>query len=202
MSTAETEIEGESLTHRILWQCCILQMEIARNQPKGAMYFHLTAMLTAYLTYEAYLNYVGERVAPSEWANEKEFFNKDPYKGIEGKLKKIAEVCGITNINKGVRPYQTITTLGDLRDCVVHGKPDKFKVKSEHPRDIEQSLHGHDQLTQLVSPEKSERAIHDIEEFVEFLHQQARKHVHDIWFGDKALSGLLGVVPQLRFGQV
>ncbi len=53
------------------------------------MYFDLSAMLMAYLTYEAYLNFLGTRVTPSDWENEREFFRKAPYKGTEGKLKRM-----------------------------------------------------------------------------------------------------------------
>ena len=51
------------------------------------MYFHISAMLLAYLTYEAYINFLGDRFASETWRDEKEFFSKKPYQGLEGKLK-------------------------------------------------------------------------------------------------------------------
>lgn len=69
MRTAITKTEGENITHRVLWQCCLRQLEIARKTERGRKYFDLTAMLMAYFAYEAYLNFVGSRVAPADWAN-------------------------------------------------------------------------------------------------------------------------------------
>ena len=46
----------------------------------------MSSMLLAYLTYEAYINFLGDRFASDVWKNEKAFFAKKPYYGLEGKL--------------------------------------------------------------------------------------------------------------------
>lgn len=193
MVLVETRIQGETFTHKILWECCVRQMETARRRKKGTMYFHITAMLMAYLTYEAYLNFLGDRFAHGIWRNEREFFSKGPYKGIEGKLKKIMEHCPITAVKKGQRPYQTIKQLKELRDFLSHCKPDKYTKTIIHHRDNEPPLFGkYDKMEHLVSNEKAEIAVKDVREFIEFLHKQAAQHTKDTWFGKEALEGIRG----------
>ena len=65
--------------HRLLWECCLRQSEvaeIARKDKSGPLYFELSAMLMAYFTYEAYLNFLGERVAPEAWKDERTYFTE------------------------------------------------------------------------------------------------------------------------------
>lgn len=193
MTLAETNIYGETFTHKVLWECCLRQMATAKRRKKGQMYFHITAMLMAYLTYEAYINFLGDRFASDVWEKEGDFFSKGTYKGIEGKLRKIQEKCPLTGINMGQRPYQTIKKLKELRDYLSHCKPDKYTKKIVHARDKEPPLFGkYDKLETLVSKEQAEIAIADVKEFIEFLHKQAAKHTKDIWFGEKALTGIRG----------
>lgn len=147
----------------------------------------------AYLTYEAYINFLGDRFAPDIWKNEREFFSRGTYHGIEGKLKKIQERCPLTGIVKGKRPYRTIKKLKNLRDFLSHCKPDKYMKTIIHSRDNEPPLFGkYDKLGTLVSEEEAEIAVADVKEFVEFLHKQAAKHTKDIWFGEEALTGIRG----------
>jgi hypothetical protein len=85
MKKAETTINGELYTHKLLWKCCIQQVEAADEALKNSdssFYFELSAMLLAYLTFESYVNFLGDRLAPEIWKSEKDFFNKPPYKGI------------------------------------------------------------------------------------------------------------------------
>lgn len=191
MTIVRTKIKGELFTHRVLWECCQRQLEAAetaRMNKTGPLYFELAAMLMAYLTYEAYINFLGDRLAPEIWKDERNYFNTDPYRGIEGKLKKIAEICNIKDIQKGERPYQTIIELNTLRNYLAHAKPDKYEKVIEHSRENEPTLF-HPELDQLVTPEKAKLAIDDVQAFVEYLHAEASSHVDDIWFGDEALEG-------------
>ena len=192
MSVAVTTIEGENITHRVLWQCCLRQMDVARKTEKGRKYFDLTTMLMAYLAYEAYLNFVGSRVAPSDWTNERVFFTKPPYQGTEGKLQRIVTVCNLPAVIKGARPYQTIGHLAQLRDLIAHAKPERYELETEHPAEQEPPMFGPYRLEKMISVELAERAVADVEEFVEQIHKAVRPKVSDIWFGDSALKGALG----------
>ena len=193
----ETNIYGETFTHKTLWECCLRQMDAAKTRKNGQRYFHITAMLMAYLTYEAYINFLGDRFARDIWENEREFFTKNKkYRGIEGKLKVLQERCPLTGIKKGQRPYKTIKELKELRDFLSHCKPDKYTRTIVHPRDNEPPLFAnYDKMGTLVSKAQATMAVADTEEFIEFLHKQASKHakrIKDIWFGEKALAGIRG----------
>jgi hypothetical protein len=47
-------------------------------------------MVFAFHTLDAYLNYAGEHLAPEIWQNEGEFFAKQPYRGFDGKIRKVS----------------------------------------------------------------------------------------------------------------
>jgi hypothetical protein len=138
------------------------------------------------LTYEAYLNFAGIRLDPDAWRNEREFFSKDPYRGTEGKLKRIEEKLRI-EIDKGQRPYQSIKALERLRNYLVHGKPDIYAFVTDL-KDGEEPDMFPLQIYDLVTRERAERALEDTEEFIEYLHGLAGKKLDDIAFKVNALS--------------
>lgn len=189
----ETRIDGETFTHKVLWECCLSQMETAKRRKKGSMYFHISAMLLAYLTYEAYINFLGDRFASDTWRDEKEFFSKKPYQGLEGRLKFLAEKIPIEGIDKSQRPYQTLKKLKTLRDFLSHGKIDKYERIIHHSRDKEPPLFGrYGILDELVTAESAKKAVLDVKQFIRFLHQQAMKRTNDLWFGEDPFDGFRG----------
>jgi hypothetical protein len=52
VTLAETTIRGETFTYRILWDCCLVQIEAAEKTDASKQAFYITSMLMAYLTYE------------------------------------------------------------------------------------------------------------------------------------------------------
>jgi hypothetical protein len=193
MKDVKTSISGELFIHKILWECCERHCQTAEKanaEKTGPIYYELTAMLMAFLTYEAYINFLGERVAPEAWKNERVFFNRHPYRGIAGKLKKICETCNIRDFEIGKRPYQTVVELCQLRNYLSHGKPDKYEKEIKHSRDNEPVLF-HSSLYDFVTPTKVKRARKDVRAFIEFLHSSASPYVADPMFGDKPLGGII-----------
>src|SRR3989304_5220155 len=89
---ASTRYSGGEYTHRFLWRCVQKQLEAARSGPEGSRYFHLSAMVPGYFVFEAYINYLGETLDKDTWQKEGAFFSKEPYRGTEGKLKKLLEL--------------------------------------------------------------------------------------------------------------
>jgi hypothetical protein len=193
MKDAETNINGQLFTHKFLWECCDIHSQAADKanaEKTGPIYHELSAMLFAYLSYEAYINFLGEKVAPDAWENERHFFNTDPYRGIAGKLKKICEVCNIKNIGTGKRPYQTIIELCKLRNLLAHGKTDKYEVTIKHQKSKEPRLFRNN-LYQAVTSEKMKRAIVDVRQFAELLHRNAALYVQDSFLGDDPFEGII-----------
>lgn len=186
-----TAIEGEIFIHRELWTVVSRQIENATKNPQGAFYDHLAAMVFAFHTLEAYLNFVGDRLAPSIWQDERNF--KYPYSGFAGKLKKILELCSITEPDRSKRPYSTIWRLKDLRDLIAHGKPEKFSDIVDHSPDEEPSLYK-EPFNGLVTHENACYAVEDIKSFIDMIHSAAKAKPlvnNDILFGAEALGTIL-----------
>jgi hypothetical protein len=190
MTRARTTVEGERFLHKDLWRVVERQLEHAMGTPKGAFYDDLVAMVFALLALEAYLNFVGERIAPEIWKDEREFFRREPYRGFDGKLRKVLELVGIAEPARDVRPYSTVWLLKDLRDLIAHAKPMRFGSIIEHRVDEEPSIF-HSPLRDVITHENAERARDDIKTFIESIHAAAIPKVNDIWFGPAAFGGML-----------
>jgi len=193
---AVTHVEGEIFTHKELWRCAEIQLDAARTAERGRFYFDMAAMLMAFFAYEAYLNFLGEILAPKQWGREREFFREPPYQGFEGKAQFIHEQLGLV-VNKGNRPHQTVQQLLTLRDTLAHGKPDRFEKVVQHGREVEVPLFGHGRLENQVSAECSERALADIRQVIEALHELARTRLDPNddrtgWLRGPALAGPFG----------
>lgn len=188
---AITVKEGESFAHKELWRCAEKQYEQARVSKRGGKYFDMAAMLMAYLSYEAYMNLIGDRLDPDAWADEKVFFNQKEYYGIEGKLKRIQEIAGNFGVDAGKRPYQTVKMLGKFRTELVHAKVNKYAETIKHHEDYEPDWWPNDSFP-CVTEDNARKAMQDVEEFIEYVHEQVKPYIGDRWLKDKALKGLYG----------
>ena len=160
---------GEEYTHRVLWRTVQKQLEVARSSPVGSKYFHLTAMVLGYFVFEAYINYLGEALDKGTWANEREFFSKEPYRGTEGKLKRILELFDLPYPNKNKRPFASVVQLGALRDEVVHAKPFRTEFTITHSVRSERPW-AKGWLENEVNETQAERTIADLDKFLEEIH--------------------------------
>jgi hypothetical protein len=188
--SVRTLIEGEIFLHKELWRVVSRQMLYARDNQKASIYDYLVAMIFAFHTLEAYLNFVGERLAPSIWKDERNYFRNEPYRGFDGKVRKILELCNITEPDRTNRPYSTIWYLKDLRDFIAHGRPEKFSDYIDHSPDQETSLF-RTPFGNLVTQTKACHAEEDVKAFLDMIHSAAKPLVNDIWFGEDALGGIL-----------
>jgi hypothetical protein len=186
-----TTIEGERFLHKELWRVVERQFEHAAAHPTGSLYDYLVAMVFAFHTLEAYLNFVGERLAPELWQDERNFFRNEPYRGFDGKLRKVLELVELPEPDRESRPYSTVWLLKGLRDLIVHARPERFRSVIEHTADDQPSLH-HTPLDGLVTVENAARAREDVAQFIETIHAHAKpKLAHDLWFGAQAFHGPL-----------
>lgn len=189
----KTTVEGESLLHRQLWRVVELQAGLSAERTAGSFYANLVAMVFAFHTIEAYLNFVGERLAPEIWQDERNFFRKEPYRGFDGKLRKVLELVGFPWFEPVPRPLKTVLELKDLRDIITHAKPEKLTKPIYHPDNTEPPWIV-STLNQLVTEQTRSAAISDVEQFLEHVHSLALPKVKDAWFGSKALRGPLQYV--------
>ena len=188
----ETTMQGEAFTHRILWSACQRQLAVARAETRGSWYFHLTAMLMCFMAFEAYVNFLGTKLAPDLWVDERTNFRTGKYSGTSGKLLKLCEMQGVQFPDKGVRPYQSVATLKRLRDLIAHGKPDEVELTVTHPEGeeppgITYTLHS------FVSEEQAEQTISDVSGLMESLHAQFVARAGSDMIFSRALEGALAM---------
>ena len=187
---ARTTIEGERFLHKELWRVVERQLDNGKRNPTGAFYDDLAAMIFAFHALEAYLNFVGERLAPDIWKDERNYFRNKPYRGFDGKVRKVLELAGVVEPPRDSRPYSTVWTLKYLRDLIAHAKVEEFGEVVDHSVDEEPSLH-HTPLDELITRSNAEQARDDVAAFVELIHTAARPKINDLWFGPVAFGGVL-----------
>jgi len=180
---------GFSPTHCELWRCCEQMATEASQAQKGAFYFDMAQMLFAFLSYESYLNFVGCRVAPKEWLNERSFFSLSPFQGIKGKLKLLEEKLAF-KIDRSTDPYQTVAGLEQLRDFLSHGKPEIYPITSAAiKRSPDFPFSG--KLDHWITQEKAERARSQVLGLCRIIHRQAKstdRLKNDRQFGEEPFS--------------
>jgi hypothetical protein len=165
---AKTRVEGEVFSHRVLWVTAKTMHDQAEAVPRGAMRFDMTAMLLARLTVEAYCNFLLDVLYPATFAIERETFGSD----IDAKVQWLSRQIGYP-LDTGVRPYQTVKALTPFRDRMVHAKPQVYTDEYEHPIDREPPFMEPGELEDSVSPAARARALADVSELCEGMHQKA-----------------------------
>jgi hypothetical protein len=186
-----TTIEGERFVHKALWRTVERQLDHATEKLTGSRSDHLVAMVFAFHALEAYLNYVGERIAPDVWKDERDYFSRQPYRGFDGKMRKVLQLVEMPEPSREERPYSTVWLLKELRDLIAHGKPIRFTAVLEHSRDDE-PLMFYSPVKDVVSPENAHRARDDIKDLIERIHAAAQPKVKaddDYYFRLPALDG-------------
>lgn len=185
----KTSYEGRELLHRHLWEIVEEQAGIAAEREREWFRPTLVAMVFAFHTVEAYLNYVGEKLAPDIWADERNYFRKESYRGWEGKLRKVLELVGIA-WTPDERPLKTTLELRDLRDLIAHGKSERLQGELLHDS-IDENLMPISTIRGMATPkDKLPTMLPDVKQFVNEIHRiAATKIEHDIWFGSEALRG-------------
>lgn len=180
---------GEEYIHKLVWRVVERQLAHAKAQPSGSLYDHLVAMVFASHALEGYLNFLGEKVSPTLWADERVRFAKT---GVGGKLEALHTVCGLPQPQKGKRPYATVRELKRLRDSIAHPRTQRTERETEYAEGHEPSMFPKGYLEGLVTPDKAARAVEDVRAIADTLHAAARLRFHDRSLGTDALTGMLG----------
>ena len=190
MTRVATTIVGERFTHKELWRIVVRQLEHGRTIRQGAFYDDLVAMVFAFHALEAYLNYIGEHLAPAIWKDERNFFRNEPFRGFDGKIRKVFELVGLSEPARNVRPYSSVWLLKDLRDLIGHGKVERVATIVEHEVDEPQPWMK-TKLDSFVTEENAQMAHDDVKAIGQLIHDAAYPKVRDIWFGRLAFEGPL-----------
>lgn len=185
----KTTYTGETVPHRLLWEIVEEQARLASELEREWSKPALVAMVFGFHTVEAYLNFVGERLDPETWQNERVFFRNKPYRGWNGKLRKVMELVELPWPEPVERPLKTILELKKLRDLIAHPKPEKLASEMTHTEDTEAPLLVSMLRSMFTPKEKMTRAVCDVEQFLNQVHSLAAPKVNDMWFGTEALRG-------------
>jgi hypothetical protein len=182
-----TTYEAEDLPHRLMWSIVKEQAALAEERERDWSNASLIAMVFAFHAMEAYLNYVGLRLAPEIWENERGHFQKS---GFKGKLHEVLDRAGLP-WEPSKRPLQTVVGLQKLRNAIAHGKPEKRVGSVQHP---EGTLPPYPAffLRSLFTPKsKMLKAVHDVEELGNAIQKAAKPMLKaaDVWFGKEAFQG-------------
>ena len=184
--------EGEEYLHRDVWVVVNRQIEHANKDQRGSTYDYLVSMVFTFHALEGYLNFVGEKIAPRLWAEEKKLFGNS----ISAKIKKICNLCDIEVPDCGKRPYSTIKELVELRNKIAHPKIQKPKSNITFAEGAESLLFPRTYLQATVSRVKALRARDDVEQLIEeLIHPAALMKFPDLKLslGHKGLMGIMAM---------
>jgi hypothetical protein len=193
----KTTYEGEELTHRLLWRIVEQNAKIAAQCEEGWFYPVLVCEVFAFHAIEAYINFIGDRIAPEIWNDERNYFRKEPYRGWDGKLRKILELVGLS-YERDKPPMSTIMELRNIRDLIAHGKPETIAGEVIHLPAADPPILPASTLTTAIAAREDLPAIlADVERFLDAIHTRAVSIVQQrwgrtdkaLWFGKQALRG-------------
>jgi len=180
--------EGEEYLHKETWQVVNRQFERPEDSRTGAMYDDLVAMVFAFHTLEGYLNFVGDKVLPEMWRNERKEFKET---GITGKLAAVLEACGLEPFEKGRRPYSTVQALKKLRNSIAHPKTYKPKCRKVYSEGKEPPMFPKSLLETLVTREKALQARDDVRGVVDRIQAAAVAKFPKLHLGVDGLEGIM-----------
>ncbi len=191
MALVKTSGTYESFAHRLLWDSAQRHFLLAVEHATDSWQLHLSGALLAAAAYEAYLNYLLANILPDVWANERTFFARDEYRGIEGKLKRIAEELNWPLPRKDRRPRCSVVELQALRDKIVHAKPNKQSYETIHddhkPAPLPASW-----LTQEAPAHRVRKWVEDAEAFAVAIHKVVQSKHKILILGTHPFRGMLG----------
>lgn len=184
------EVSGEEYVHKAVWQVVLRQFAHAEAHPRGAMYDYLVAMLFASHALEGYANYLGEKVAPDLWMDERERFRAT---GVAGKLAALHECCGLEVPAKGRRPMSTIRELKRLRDGIAHPRMRVTTTTTPFVESREPPLFARSWLGTAVTAARARRAKEDVEAIVARLHAATLARFPMARLGPDSLDGIMAM---------
>lgn len=180
--------DGEDYIHKTAWQVVKRQLKHAEMHPNGAQLDHLVALVFSSHTLEGYANFLGEKIAPDLWKNERETFRKT---GLVGKLDALHSCCGLLPLDRGRRPGASVQDLNRLRNGIAHPRTKLTRTATEYAEGHDPPLFVHTWIDKFVTLAKARRTADDVEDIVERLHRAAllRFPYHDL--SPDSLEGIL-----------
>jgi hypothetical protein len=159
------ERDNAIYSHEKLWDAAQSALAMAAIDDERIRPDHLAihSLLTGFIAFEGFVNVVGEEIAQEEWADERKFFARSPYRGILGKVdylftKKFSEAV----LNKYGEPYAT------------HSRVYRYKEVSSSEYPLLKTL-----WEDFDTPEKVKLSLNRLQEFAEIIRIEAVKLLED-----------------------
>ncbi|WP_158743637.1 hypothetical protein [Acidisphaera sp. L21] len=184
------QASGEEFIHKAVWLVVKRQLEHAEKHPKGALLDHLVSMVFCSHALEGYANFLGEKVAPEIWKDERELFART---GLMGKLEALDQICGLPHLQRGRRPWSTIRELKRLRDGIAHPRTKVTRTTTEYMDGKEPPLFPKSYFEEAVSLAKATRAAEDVAAIADRLHAAAANRFPNAGLLPEALEGILSM---------
>lgn len=182
-----TKVKGVTYHHRILWSVGGRLIQHADEDPDRRWYGYFSALLVTFFAFEGFLNYIGEELYPREWEDEKELFSSGSRRGTKGKLEFLAERLAVP-LDRGRRPYQSLSELSAFRHTMVHSRHDK--IDDEIVTSLEEI--GRDSMVpQIASKEETSRIRSDVEKLADGLFDSAKDRGLHVTGESGAMTGTL-----------
>ena len=182
------KVSEEVYTHEFLWRAAETLHKHA-SLDRRDFYYRLSALMMAYLAFEAFINFIGEIICPGLWANEKDAF-RGKGDAIEAKIDAIVRELPGYEWRKGESPYQDVKRLKRFRDVIAHGKV----IRSEYvafPNDNEINFRWTHEWDEFIEFEQVARSMRSVKTFSQSLLIEARKHSHEPHLVFDAFEGAL-----------
>lgn len=124
-----------SRTFRDIWITVEIfkRMETSTTDKDERRALRFSSMLLLFFSFEAYLNHLGEKIAPEIWKNERKNFNGkseingEKYPGPIGKFTYLQLLCGISD-DSVITEIEIVKELKKFRDLLAHGKTEEVEI--------------------------------------------------------------------------
>lgn len=180
----------EDYLHKYVWEVVKRQIRHAAANPNGATLDYLVAMTFESHALEGYANYLGERIAPDLWENERDQFRGT---GLKGKLSALYQMCGLSPLEMGRRPGATVGRLTQLRDAIAHPRTVVHEASRKYAEDEEPFPFPPTYLSRTVSASLAVQGMEDVGKIVEELHAAAREKHPDKGLSAQAFGGIFSM---------
>jgi hypothetical protein len=175
--------DNTTFSYEILWRAAHTALNMAEVKDPRIRVDHLSihSILTGFLAFEGFINFVGDEIAPEIWKTERDFFSGPNFRGIVGKIEYLFTLFPNVALIKGEEPYQTFRRIKETRDNLAHNR---VLLYTEITSDEEWRFRT--KWEDFDTPEKIKPALQRLKEFAELIRIEAVKLLNE----DYALSHL------------
>lgn len=127
------ERDNHTYSYEILWRAAHSALAMADIEDARIRRDHLSicSVLTAFLAFEGFVNFVGDEIAPEIWKVERTFFSGPEYKGITGKVDYLFSLFKNGKPKKSEEPYRTFARMKRTRDDLAHNRVLRYEERTE-----------------------------------------------------------------------